>query len=62
MGYSRFDFFQRHPRRVAAKRVSFVVLEQDVTVTSRVSQALANLALFEKSQLIRFLWNRRVLR
>jgi len=29
------------------------VLEQDVTVTSRVSQALANLALFEKYQIIR---------
>lgn len=52
MGYSRFDFSNAILGE-SREKSEFVVLEQDVTVTSRVSQALANLALFEKSQLIR---------
>lgn len=52
MGYSRFDFSNAILGE-SRQKSEFVVLEQDVTVTSRVSQALANLALFEKSQLIR---------
>lgn len=52
MGYSRFDFSNAILGE-SREKSEFVVLEQDVSVTSRVSQALANLALFEKSQLIR---------
>lgn len=52
MGYSRFDF-SNGILGESREKSEFVVLEQDVSVTSRVSQALANLALFEKSQLIR---------
>ncbi|MPM60487.1 hypothetical protein SDC9_107338 [bioreactor metagenome] len=52
MGYSRFDFSNAILGK-SREKSEFVVLEQDVSVTSRVSQALANLALFEKSQLIR---------
>ena len=52
MGYSKIDFSNAILGESRAKS-DFVVLEQDVTVTSRVSQALANLALFEKSQVIR---------
>jgi hypothetical protein len=52
MGYSQIDFSNAILGESRAKS-DFVVLEQDVTVTSRVSQALANLALFEKSQVIR---------
>ena len=52
MGYSKFDFSNAILGE-SREKSEFVVLEQDVTVTSRVSQALANLALFEKSQLIR---------
>lgn len=52
MGYNKIDFSNAILGESRAKS-DFVVLEQDVTVTSRVSQALANLALFEKSQLIR---------
>jgi len=52
MGYSQIDFSNAVLGESRAKS-DFVVLEQDVTVTSRVSQALANLALFEKYQIIR---------
>lgn len=52
MGYSKFDFSDAILGE-SREKSEFVVLEQDVTVTSRVSQALANLALFEKSQIIR---------
>ena len=52
MGYSKFDFSNAILGE-SREKSDFVVLEQDVTVTSRVSQALANLALFEKSQIIR---------
>lgn len=52
MGYNQIDFSNAILGETREKS-SFVVLEQDVTVTSRVSQALANLALFEKSQIIR---------
>ncbi len=52
MGYSKFDFSEAILGESRTKS-NFVVLEQDVTVSMRVSQALANLALFEKSQVIR---------
>lgn len=52
MGYNKIDFSNAILGE-SRKKSDFVVLEQDVTVTSRVSQALANLALFEKSQIIR---------
>jgi len=52
MGYSKFDFSNAILGE-SREKSDFVVLEQDVTVTTRVSQALANLALFEKSQVIR---------
>lgn len=52
MGYNKIDFSNAILGESRTKS-DFVVLEQDVTVTSRVSQALANLALFEKSQVIR---------
>ena len=52
MGYNKIDFSNAILGESRTKS-DFVVLEQDVSVTSRVSQALANLALFEKSQLIR---------
>jgi hypothetical protein len=52
MGYNKIDFSNAILGEARAKS-DFVVLEQDVTVTTRVSQALANLALFEKSQVIR---------
>lgn len=52
MGYSRFDFSEAILGE-SREKSDFVVLEQDVTVSTRVSQALANLALFEKSQVIR---------
>jgi hypothetical protein len=52
MGYSKFDFSEAILGESYAKS-DFVVLEQDVTIATRVSQALANLALFEKSQVIR---------
>lgn len=52
MGYSKFDFSDAILGESRTKS-DFVVLEQDITITTRVSQALANLALFEKSQIIR---------
>ena len=52
MGYSKFDFSDAILGE-SREKSDFVVLEQDVSVASRVSQALANLALFEKSQVIR---------
>ena len=52
MGYSKFDFSDAILGE-SRTRSDFVVLEQDVTVSTRVSQALANLALFEKSQVVR---------
>ena len=52
MGYSKIDFSDAILGESRAKS-DFVVLEQDVSVSTRVSQALANLALFEKSQMIR---------
>ncbi len=52
MGYSSIDFSNAILGESRAKS-DFVALEQDVTVVSRVSQALANLQLFEKSQVIR---------
>lgn len=52
MGYNQIDFSNAILGE-SREKSDFVVLEQDVTVTSRVSQALANLALFEKSQVIR---------
>ena len=52
MGYSKIDFSDAILGESRAKS-DFVVLEQDITVSTRVSQALANLALFEKSQVIR---------
>jgi len=52
MGYNKIDF-SNAVLGESREKSDFVVLEQDVTVTSRVSQALANLALFEKSQVIR---------
>ena len=52
MGYSQIDFSNAVLGESRTKS-DFVVLEQDVSVTSRVSQALANLALFEKYQIIR---------
>lgn len=52
MGYNKIDFSNAILGEARAKS-DFVVLEQDVTVTTRVSQALANLALFEKSKVIR---------
>ena len=51
MGYNKIDFSNAILGESRAKS-DFVVLEQDVSVTTRVSQALANLALFEKSQVI----------
>ena len=52
MGYSKIDFSDAILGESRTKS-DFVVLEQDVSVSTRVSQALANLALFEKSQIIR---------
>jgi len=52
MGYTKFDFSDAILGE-SREKSDFVVLEQDVSVTSRVSQALANLALFEKYQIIR---------
>ena len=52
MGYSKFDFSDAILGE-SREKSDFVVLEQDVTVATRVSQALANLALFEKSQVVR---------
>lgn len=52
MGYSRIDFSNAILGE-SREKSDFVVLEQDVSVTTRVSQALANLALFEKYQIIR---------
>ena len=52
MGYNKIDFSNAILGESRTKS-DFVVLEQDVTVSTRVSQALANLALFEKSQVIR---------
>lgn len=52
LGYSKIDFSGAILGE-SREKSDFVVLEQDITVTTRVSQALANLALFEKSQLIR---------
>lgn len=52
MGYSQIDFSNAILGEARTKS-DFVVLEQDVEVSTRVSQALANLALFEKSQVIR---------
>ncbi|MDD4311610.1 MAG: DUF4230 domain-containing protein [Eubacteriales bacterium] len=51
MGYNKIDFSNAILGESRTKS-DFVVLEQDVSVTTRVSQALANLALFEKSQII----------
>jgi len=51
MGYNKIDFSNAILGESRTKS-DFVVLEQDVCVTTRVSQALANLALFEKSQVI----------
>ena len=52
MGYSKIDFSDAILGESRTKS-DFVVLEQDVSVSTRVSQALANLALFEKSQVVR---------
>ncbi|MEA4869507.1 MAG: DUF4230 domain-containing protein [Christensenella sp.] len=52
MGYSKIDFSDAILGESRTKS-DFVVLEQDITVSTRVSQALANLSLFEKSQVIR---------
>lgn len=52
MGYSQIDYSDAVLGESRTKS-DFVVLEQDVEVSTRVSQALANLALFEKSQVIR---------
>lgn len=52
MGYNKIDFSNAILGE-SRQKSDFVVLEQDVAVSTRVSQALANLALFEKSQLIR---------
>ena len=52
MGYNKIDFSNAILGE-SREKSDFVVLEQDVTVSTRVSQALANLALFEKSQIIR---------
>ncbi len=52
MGYNQIDFSNAILGESRTKS-DFVVLEQDVSVSTRVSQALANLALFEKSQIIR---------
>ena len=52
MGYSKFDFSDAILGE-SREKSDFVVLEQDITVSTKVSQALANLALFEKSQVIR---------
>ncbi len=52
MGYTKIDFSNAILGE-SREKSDFVVLEQDVSVTSRVSQALANLALFEKYQIIR---------
>ena len=51
MGYNKIDFSNAILGESRTKS-DFVVLEQDVEVSTRVSQALANLALFEKSQII----------
>lgn len=51
MGYSQIDYSDAILGESRTKS-DFVVLEQDVEVSTRVSQALANLALFEKSQVI----------
>lgn len=51
LGYNKIDF-SNAVLGESRKKSDFVVLEQDITVTTRVSQALANLALFEKSQTI----------
>lgn len=52
MGYNQIDYSDAILGESRTKS-DFVVLEQDVEVSTRVSQALANLALFEKSQVIR---------
>ena len=52
MGYSKIDYSDPGLGESRTKS-DFVVLEQDIEVSTRVSQALANLALFEKSQVIR---------
>lgn len=52
MGYSKIDFSNAILGE-SREKSDFVVLEQDVTVSTRVSQALANLALFKKSQIVR---------
>ena len=52
MGYNKIDFSNAILGE-SREKSDFVVLEQDVSVSTRVSQALANLALFEKSQIIR---------
>lgn len=52
MGYSKIDF-ENAILGESREKSAFVVLEQDISVSTRVSQALANLALFEKSQVVR---------
>jgi hypothetical protein len=52
MGYNQIDYSDAVLGESRTKS-DFVVLEQDVVVSTRVSQALANLALFKKSQVIR---------
>jgi hypothetical protein len=51
MGYNKVDYSNAILGESRTKS-DFVVLEQDVEVSTRVSQALANLALFEKSKII----------
>lgn len=51
MGYSRIDFAQAILGETREK-AAFVVLEQDVQVTSRISQTMANIALFAKTKVI----------
>ena len=52
MGYNKIDFSNAILGE-SREKSDFVVLEQDVSVSTRVSQALANLALCGKSQIIR---------
>lgn len=49
MGYTRTDFVDAILGQTREK-AELVVLEQDVQVTTQISQALANIALFEKTQ------------
>lgn len=52
MGYSSIDFTDAILGESIVQR-KLIVLEQEITVTSQISQALANVTLFQKTKIIR---------